>query len=138
MAPRPLVVYCQNATFFNHSRRVYVAARTLAQGHRISGFSTEGLKWGISFPAGSPQAPTFIQEEGVWLEIRDHSEEGGIYPDWKDSYSVNNESKRKRKIRPANIRAAWINCTTLEACKEAFTLKLDRALAAAGVPREEL
>lgn len=34
--------------------------------------------------------------------------------------------------------SAFIRCASLEACKEAFTLKLDRALAAAGVPREDL
>ena len=47
-------------------------------------------------------------------------------------------ASRGKVYRAPADEAAFIHCATLEACKEAFTLRLDRALAAAGIPREAL
>ena len=143
---KPLVVYFQTVPFFQHSRRVYIAARSKASGHRLSGFSAETLGYGQSQVAAGTEkgkdfwTPTFISqdsEEGVWMEIRDHDTEAHIYADHTMAYGVTRGYENKKVRRPSN-EAAFIRCATLEACKEAFTLNLDRALAAAGVPREEL
>lgn len=112
-------------------------AYAVFQAHRISGISTEQLGFGQHVEAGKTWAPTFINAEGVWFEIRDHDEEGHIHADDFVSYGDNFLQKRRNVKRPSNEKA-FIRCASLEACKEAFTLILDRALAAAGHPREEL
>jgi len=139
---KPLIVYFQKETYFGHSRRVYIAARSKAAGHRMSRVSAEALGYGQSQvvdPKGElgGWAPSFISEEGgegVWLEIRDQAVEGWLHADKHVDYEEGEDLKVKR---PTN-EAAFIRCATLDACKEAFTLRLDRALAAAGIPREEL
>lgn len=140
---KPLVVYFQTVPYFLHSRRVYIAARSKASGHRMSGISAEALGYGqFQVAAGEEKGkefwtPTWINqdsEEAVWMEIRDHDQEGWLYADKFHSKDTYKDSKVRR---PTN-EAAFIRCASLQACKEAFTLKLDRALAAAGVPREEL
>jgi len=135
MAERPLIVYFKDAMYFNHARRVYIAARTKVRATEISGlpaghFHRDFCK---QFVAGHPQVPPFIQDEGAWLEIRDHDHEGHLE---SDSY-YNGASKDNVYRAPVN-EAAFIAAATLEACREAFTLRLDRALAAAGIPREDL
>ena len=130
---RPLVVYFTNVHYFSHPRRVYIAARSRTRAWQISGVSQETLKTGESTEAGTAWAPPFIQTEGVWLEIRDHNEEGWIRPD----RNMDDTCTMYKARVPANEKA-FIRCTTLTACKEAFTLLLDRALEAAGHPREEL
>lgn len=135
--PRPLVVYFKDELWFHHPRRVYIAATTKKRAHEISGFSVASFdkNWCKQLPAGAPEVPPFIQGEGVWLEIRDQDAEGHIeashqYDTWG--------GKKARKHKAPTNEAAFIKAGTLEACKEAFTLRVDRALAAAGVPREDL
>jgi hypothetical protein len=132
---RPLIVYFKSETYFKHSRRVYIAARTKKEASEISGHPVGHFdkNYCRQFPAGAPEVPPFILAEGCWLEIRDLDREGSYEPEW----SCMNVSDRSKDRVPTN-EAAFIRCATLEACKESFTLKLDRALAAAGVPREEL
>lgn len=132
---RPLVVYFKSERYFEHSRRVYVAATTKKRASEISGHPVCHFSEGFCrmFPAGDPMAPPFIQAEGVWLEIRDLDREGSYEPDWQWA----NGSWRKEDRVPTN-EAAFVRCATLEACKESFTLLLDRALEARGIPREEL
>lgn len=132
--PRPLIIYFKDAMYFDHARRVYIAARTKKRASEISGFTVQNFdsRWCKQAEAGSPEAPTFIQEEGVWLEIRDHDEEGHL----EAAAEYYGPKDRKYKA-PAN-EAAFIRAGTLEACREAFTLLLDRALRAHGIPREEL
>ena len=132
---RPLIVYFKSETYFNHSRRVFIAARTKKEASEISGKPVGQFDkgWTRQFPAGSKEVPSFIQAEGAWLEIRDLDREGSYEP---DRYANGGHHQAKDKV-PQN-EAAFIRCATLEACKEAFTLRLDRALAAAGVPKEEL
>ena len=143
MAKKPLVVYFQTVPSFLHSRRVYIAARSKASGHRLSGISAEALGYGQHQVAVGDEedpefwTPTWINQdsdEAVWLEIRDHDEEGHLGADALHYYGVGTS----RQVRRPTNEAAFIKCTTLEACKEAFTLKIDRALAAAGVPLEAL
>lgn len=133
--PKPLVVYFKDAMYFSHARRIYIAARTKKRASEISGmpagnFHNDFCK---QFVAGHPQSPTFIEDEGVWLEIRDHDHEGHL-----ESDGCYYGAARGKVYRAPQDEAAFIRADSLEACKEAFTLKLDRALAAAGVPREEL
>ncbi len=132
---RPLVVYLKSETYFLHSRRVYIAATTKKQASEISGKAAGHFDkaWCEQFVAGHPRVPPFIQEEGCWLEIRDLQAEGAYTPDWQ---CMNLPDRSKDRI-PTN-EAAFIHCATLAACREAFTLRLDRALAASGVPLEEL
>ena len=135
---KPLIVYFHKQPTFNHSRRVYIAARSKAQAHRISGISTEQLGYGQSIQAGTGWAPTFITDEGVWLEIRDHDEEGHLYADKFCVYGEDILRPTQRNVHPPSNPAAFIRCANLEACRETFTLILDRALEAAGHPREAL
>ncbi len=132
---RPLIVYFKSETYFHHSRRVYIAATTKKRATEISGHPGGHFDkgWCEQFEAGHKRVPPFIKAEGVWLEIRDLDIEGHYTPDWQH-LSVPDRSKDRV---PTND-AAFIRCATLAACKEAFTLILDRALAAAGHPREEL
>lgn len=132
---RPLVVYFKSETYFHHSRRVYVAARTKKRAQEISGYSAGSFdkSWCEQFEAGHKRVPPFITDEGVWLEIRDLDIEGAYTKDFQH-YSM--PSRAKDRV-PVN-EAAFIRCATLEACKESFTLILDRALEAAGHPKEPL
>lgn len=133
--PRPLVVYFKDAMYFDHARRVYIAARTKKEASEISGKPVGHFagEWCKQFPAGHPQCPAFIQDSGAWLEIRDHDREGHLE---NDTFYFG--AGKDKKYRAPTDEAAFVKGPTLEACKEAFTLKLDRALAAAGVPREDL
>lgn len=133
--PRPLMVFFKSETYFHHSRRVYIAATTKKRASEISGHPIGHFdkSWCEQFEAGHKRVPPFITEEGVWLEIRDLDLEGPYTPDWQH-HDVGDRSKDRV---PTN-EAAFIRCATFEACRETFTLLLDRALAAAGHPREEL
>ncbi len=135
---RPLMVYFHKQPTFNHHRRVYIAARSKAQAHRISGISVDQLGYGQSIEAGTGWAPTFIKDEGVWMEIRDHAEEGHLYADKFHEYGTDRFRADVHDIAPPSNEAAWIRCATLDACKETFTLLIDRALKAAGHPLEPL
>lgn len=133
--PRTLMVYFKSETYFKHSRRVYIAARTKKQASEIAGCPVGHFdkNWCEQFEVGHKRVPPFIKAEGAWLEIRDLNIEGPYTPDWQHS-SVGDRSKD----RIAQNEKAFIRCSTLEACREAFTLVLDRALAASGHPREDL
>ena len=135
MVTRPLVISFKDAMYFNHARRIYIAATTKKRASEISGISAGNFSQDFckQFVAGHPQVPAFIQDEGVWLEIRDHNYEGHL-----ESEGYYYGAARGKVWRAPMQEEAFIRCDTLEACKEAFTLRLDRALAAAGVPREEL
>jgi len=128
---RPLVIYFKSVTYFSHSRRIFIAAHSKAEANRISGIAAGNFDYGRKFEAGSKEAPPFIKEVGVWMEIRDQDVEGAIEPEF--AYSGSHKEGRV----PTN-EAAFVHCSTLVACKETFTLLLDRALAAQGIPREEL
>ena len=132
---RQLIVYFKSETYFKHSRQVYIAARTKKEASEISGQPVGHFdkNYCRQFPVEAKEVPPFIRAEGAWLEIRDLDREGGYEPE----RSYNSGSHKKGDRIPTN-EAAFIRCATLEACKEAFTLKLDRALQAAGVPKEAL
>jgi hypothetical protein len=144
---KPLVVYFHPVPYFNHSRRVYIAARSKAAAARISGISVGQLGYGqfqvAGFAKGEKGAwtPLWItqdSEEACWLEIRDHDEEGHLKADENSDYGGADFRHHTKKVERPENEAAFIRCPTLAACKELFTLKLDRALAAAGIPSEAL
>ena len=147
---RPLVVYFSTMKVYGHTRRVYVAARTKKKVHDIFGSGATEITYGDrgQVACGTERmkgawTPTFIDqdsEESVWLEKRDHDEEGYLYADhFEKAYSAGSSMKDRmiETRRPTNPEA-WIHCTTMAACQEALTTILDNALKARGIPREEL
>lgn len=142
---RPLVVYFTTVKVYGHTRRVYVASRTKKKVHDIFGSGAAGITDGDSgqVAVGTEKVegawtPTFIgqeSEESVWLEKRDHDEEGYLYADKLVNYGTGCGTKLTR--RPSNPEA-WIHAATFADCQEALTTILDNALKARGIPREEL
>jgi hypothetical protein len=142
---RPLVVYFSTVKVYGHTRRVYVAARTKKKVHDIFGMGAAGITDGDRGQVASGTekikgawTPTFIDqdsEDSVWLEKRDHDEEGYLYADKLVNYGARESSKTTR--RPTNPEA-WIHCATFAECQETLTTILDNALKARGVPREDL
>jgi len=143
---KPLVVYFSTVKVYGHTRRVYVAARTKKKVRDIFGPGAAGITDGDhgQVAVGDEKVkgawtPTFISqdsEESVWLEKRDHDEEGYFYADKIVDYGTGRGSD-KATCRPSNPEA-WIHCATFDACQETLTAILDNALKARGVPREEL
>lgn len=143
---RPLVVYFSTVKVYGHTRRVYVASRTKAKVRDIFGPGAAGITDGDQgqIACGTEKmngawTPTFIDqdsEESVWLEKRDHDEEGYFKPDRIVNYMAT--SSNGKKIRRPTNPDAWIHCATFEACQETLTTILDNALKARGIPREEL
>ena len=141
---RPLVVYFTTVKVYGHTRRVYVASRTKKKVHDIFGMGAAAITDGAAQSACGTEivkgawTPTFIyqdSEESVWLEKRDHDEEGYLYADKLVNYGTGCSNKTTR--RPTNPEA-WIHCATMADCQEALTTILDNALKARGIPREEL
>ena len=83
MAERPLVVYFKDAMYFDHARRIYIAARTKKRASEISGMAAGNFHRDFckQWVAGATESPAFIQDEGVWLEIRDHNDHGHLESD---------------------------------------------------------
>lgn len=132
---RALIVYFKSELHYNHSRRIYIAATTKTRASEISGKPTGHFDKQIcrQFPAGAPEVPPFITSEGVWMEIRDLDREGHYECDTWGARGCRKDGDRV----PTN-EAAFIRCATLEACRETFTLMVDQALKARGIPREDL
>lgn len=132
---RPLVVYFKDVHYLNHPRRVYIAATTQKRASEISGKPTNHFSKDFCkhCAAGAPEAPTFIEAEGCWVEIRDHDKEGHLE---NDAFYYG--SKRDEFYKAPTDPNGFIRCDTLAACMESLTLLVDRALAARGIPREEL
>ena len=144
--PRPLVVYFSTVKVYGHTRRVYVAARTKKKVHDLFGMGAAAVTDGAAQSACGTEkvkgawTPTFIDqdtEESVWLEKRDHDEEGYLYADRLESYGMAGGRSTKVLRRPTNP-DAWIHAATFDACKEALTAIIDNALKARGIPREDL
>ena len=143
---RPLVVYFSTVKVYGHTRRVYVASRTKKKVHDIFGMGAAAITDGASgqVAVGTEKVdgawtPTFIDqdsEESVWLEKRDHDEEGYLYADRLVSYGAAGGSNKTTR-RPSDPEA-WIHCATMAACQETLTAILDNALKARGIPREAL
>lgn len=143
--PRPLVIYFATVKVYGHTRRVYVASRTKRKVQDLYGMGAANLTAGDSgqIAIGNEKAkgnwtPTFIDqdtEESVWLEKRDHDEEGYFYADMVLNYRTGSRDKATR--RPSNPEA-WIHAATLAICQETLTSIIDNALKARGIPREEL
>ncbi len=142
---RPLVVYFSTVKVYGHTRRVYVASRTKKKVHDLFGMGAAAITDGTSgqVACGTEKVegawtPTFIDqdsEESVWLEKRDHDEEGYLYADKLVNYGTGCKNKLTR--RPSNPEA-WIHAATFADCQETLTTILDNALKARGIPREEL
>jgi hypothetical protein len=143
---RPLVVYFSTVKVYGHTRRVYVAARTKKKVQDIFGVGASNITYGDQgqIAIGTEKVkgnwtPAFIDQDGeesVWLEKRDHDEEGYFYPDKVVGYGLK-DSKDRTVRRPSNPEA-WIHAATFADCQETLTTILDNALKARGIPREEL
>ena len=142
---RPLVVYFTTIRVYGHTRRVYIAARTKKKVHDLFGMGAAAVTDGAAQSACGTEivngawTPTFIDqdsEESVWLEKRDHDEEGYLYADKIVNYGAAGGCNKKTR-RPTNPEA-WIHCATMADCQEALTTILDNALKARGIPLEEL
>ena len=143
---RPLVVYFSTVKVYGHTRRVYVAARTKKKVHDIFGSGAAEITYGDKgqIAIGTEKikgnwTPTFIDqdtEEAVWLEKRDHDEEGSLDADKLVNYGAAGGSNKTTR-RPDNPEA-WIHAATFAACQEALTTIIDNALKARGIPREDL
>jgi hypothetical protein len=147
MMVRPLVVYFSTVKVYGHTRRIYVASRTKKKVHDIFGMGAAGITDGNNGQVASGTekikdawTPTFIDqdsEESVWLEKRDHDEEGYLYADKLVNYGVNGGGNKATR-RPTDPEA-WIHCATMADCQEALTTTIiDNALKARGIPREDL
>ena len=143
---RPLIVYFSTVKVYGHPRRVYIAARTKKKVHDLFGMGAAAVTDGAAQSACGTEkvkgawTPTFIDqdtEESVWLEKRDHDEEGYLYADRLENYGMAAGMSTKVIRRPTNP-DAWIHATTFDACKEALTTIIDNALKARGIPREDL
>ena len=143
---RPLIVYFSTVKVYGHTRRVYIAARTKKKVHDLFGMGAAAVTDGAAQSACGTEkvkgawTPTFIDqdtEESVWLEKRDHDEEGYLYADRLENYGMAAGRSTKVIRRPTNP-DAWIHATTFDACKEALTTIIDNALKARGIPREDL
>ena len=145
---RPLVVYFSTVKVYGHTRRVYVAARTKKKVSDLFGIGASNITYGDQgqIAVGTEKikgnwTPTFIDqnsEESVYLEKRDHDEEGYLYADHLENYGVGLSSARRRETRRPSNPEAWIHCATMAACQEALTTIIDNALKARGILREEL
>ena len=143
---RPLVVYFSTVKVYGHTRRVYVASRTKKKVRDIFGMGADALTYGDQgqIATGTESikgawTPTFIDqdtEESVWLEKRDHDEEGHFYADRLEDYVTGSRSTKKFR-RPTDPEA-WIHGATMAICQEALTAIIDNALKARGIPREQL
>ncbi len=142
---RPLVVYFSTVKVYGHTRRVYVAARTKKKVHDLFGMGAVAVADGAAQSACGEEkvkgawTPTFIDQdtaESVWLEKRDHDEEGYFYANKLVNYGAAGRHNKYTR-RPTNPEA-WIHCTTLAECQETLTTIIDNALKARGIPREEL